>query len=73
MRLEDDCLVTDAVAVLLDGLNEGLDDGSLSDLTDWGKSIGSGCGGSNGNWGSDGGSSVSKRSSGIGKRGSGIS
>ena len=69
MGLEVVCLVTDAVAVLLDGLDEGLDDGGLGDLTDWGKSIGSGCGGSNGN----GGSGVSKRSSGVGKRGSGVS
>jgi hypothetical protein len=69
-RLEDDCLVTNAVAVLLDGLDEGLDDGGLGDLTDWGKSIGSGCGGSNGNGGSGG---VGKRSSGVGKRGSGVS
>jgi len=56
--------------VLLDGLDEGLDDGGLGDLTDWGKSISSGCGGSNGNGGSGG---ISKRSSGVGKRGSGIS
>jgi len=56
--------------VLFDGLDEGLDDGGLGDLTDWGKSIGSGCGGSNGNGGSGG---VGKRSSGVGKRGSGVS
>ena len=67
------CLVTDAVSVLLDGLDEGLDDGGLSDLAHWGEGIRDGSGGSNGNWGwgGDGGSGVGKRGSGVSKRGSG--
>jgi hypothetical protein len=57
--------------VLLDGLVGLFDDGGLGDLTDWGKSVGSGCWGSNSDWGGNGkrGSmSVGKRSSGISKR-----
>lgn len=70
---EKNCLVTDAVSVLLDGLDEGLDDGGLSDLAHWGEGIRDGSGGSNGNWGwgGDGGSGVGKRGSGVSKRGSG--
>lgn len=66
-------LVTDAVSVLLDGLNGGLDDGGLGDFTDGGKSVGSGGGGSDGNsGGGDVGGGVAKRSSGVSKRSSGV-
>jgi hypothetical protein len=53
--------------VLLDGLDEGLDNGGFGNLTDWGKSVGNWSGGSNG----DGGLGIGKRSSCVGKRCSG--
>ena len=78
---EESCLITDAVSVLLDGLDEGLDDGSLGDLTHWGDGVGERSGGSDGNGGSGvgkggtGKSGVSKGGtgeSGVAERGSGV-
>jgi hypothetical protein len=65
-------LVTDAVSVLLDGLNGGLDDGGLGDFTDGRKSVGGGGGDGNGGGGDGGGGGVAKRSSSVGKRSSGV-
>ena len=63
------CLVSNLVSPLLDGLNDLLNNGSLLDLSDWGKGISTGFWESkssmgNSKWGSDG-------SSGIGSRGIG--
>ena len=55
--------------MLLDGLDEGLDDGCLGDLTHWGDGISEGSWGSDGNGGGDGGTGVS----GVGKGGTGES
>lgn len=63
------CLVSNLVSPLLDGLNDLLNNGSLLDLSDWGKSISTGfweskssMGNSNGsNGGSDGGSGIGSR------------
>ena len=64
-KYHGDDLVTDAVSVLLDGLNSGLDDWGLSDLTDWGESVGNWGGGSD----NSGGMGIGKRSSGVGEWG----
>jgi len=63
------CLVSNLVSPLLDGLDDLLNNGSLLDLSDWGKGIStgfweskSGVSNSNGsNWGSDGGSGIGSR------------
>jgi hypothetical protein len=66
-------LVADAVAVLLDGLDGGLDDGGLGNLADGGKSVGSGGGDSNGGGGGQVSSSIGQRSSGVSEGSSGVS
>merc|ERR1719154_240792 len=60
------CLVSNLVSPLLDGLNNLLNNGSLLDLSDWGKGIGTGF------WESKSGVSNSNRGSNGGNRGSGI-
>ena len=60
------CLISNLVSPLLDGLNDLLNNGSLLDLSDWGKAISTGfweskTGVGNSKWGSDGCSSVGSR------------
>merc|ERR1712128_4960 len=75
------CLVSNLVSPLLDGLDDLLNDGSLGNLSDWGKGISSGFWESKtgmSNWGkSDGGSSKGSSywgsESSIGSRGNTVS